>query len=153
MKRILFALAALAGAAACSDASGPDRVACAPELLSNTAATGDTITANGLRYVEIREGSGPVAGNGSAVRVHYTGYLLNGTRFDTSCSTEEPLRFTIPTSSLIPGFYLGTAGMREGGVRRVIVPPELAYGSRGQGSIPPNATLVFDLELSKVLNP
>lgn len=153
MKRILSVGAALA-LAACSESTGPDRVACDPALLQlQTLAVRDTVVApSGLRTIDIRVGTGATAVVGSAVRAHYSGYLVNGTRFDTSCTDEEPLYYTLP-GSVVQGFWQGTVGMRVGGVRRLIIPPNLAYGANPPSStIPPNSTLIFDLQLDAVLN-
>jgi FKBP-type peptidyl-prolyl cis-trans isomerase len=107
--------------------------------------------------VWIREdtaGTGPVASDGTLVRVHYRGFLPNGVRFDSSLDdpTRVPLEFSVGSPNLIPGFSLGTRGMRQGGVRTVLIPPFLGYGVRGQGAIPPNSWLVFELHLVQVVN-
>lgn len=97
-------------------------------------------------------GVGEEAIIGKEVSVHYAGSFLNGKLFDSSYG-KEPLTFTIEDDArLIPGFIQGVIGMKVGGIRKVIIPPELAYGSRGQGSIPSNSTLVFELKLIKVVN-
>lgn len=153
MKRILSA-AALVLAAACSDSTGPERVPCDPALLQLQTLSGDTVTTeSGLRYIEIRAGTGATAAVGHAVRANYSGYLVNGTRFDTSCDTERPIRYTLP-GQVVQGFWEGTVGMREGGVRRLIIPPNLGYGANppAGGTIPANATLIFDLQLDAILN-
>jgi peptidylprolyl isomerase len=131
------------------DSAGPSDVDCNAFLLTYGAAAGDTVTATqGLRYIEITPGSGVAVSQGIAVEFNYSGYLLSGTRFDTSCSAEAPvLRFTVGAGQLIPGFELGVLGMKPGGVRRIIVPPALGYGSTANGPIPANSTLVFDLEM------
>jgi FKBP-type peptidyl-prolyl cis-trans isomerase FkpA len=105
-------------------------------------------------------GTGAEAGVGRGVSVHYSGWLYDpaqpeskGRQFDSSRTPgRAPLPFTIGAGQVIPGFEQGVAGMRVGGQRRVIIPPDLAYGARGSsdGSIPPNATLVFDIELLNV---
>ena len=151
MKRIL-SVGALFLASACSDTAGPERVDCDPVLLSLQTVSGDTVTTEtGLRYIEVRAGTGSTAAVGHAVRAHYSGYLVSGTRFDTSCDTQEPIRYTLP-GQVVAGFWQGTVGMREGGVRRLIIPPNLGYGGTAQPGIPANSTLIFDLQLDAILN-
>jgi FKBP-type peptidyl-prolyl cis-trans isomerase len=94
-------------------------------------------------------GTGATAAVGDTVTVHYTGMFTNGQVFDSSLS-REPLTFRVGAGSLIPGFEQGVIGMRVGGRRRVTVPPSLAYGSQGRAPIPPNATLIFDLQLVSI---
>ena len=92
-------------------------------------------------------GTGPVAANGNTVTVHYIGKLQNGTVFEDSHTNNAPITFRLGANQVIPGFDQGIVGMRVGGTRRITIPPELAYGSQGQGPIPPNSTIVFDVEL------
>lgn len=110
---------------------------------------GETITDSGLRYEDIKVGEGDLCtGRGQTAIVHYTGWLEDGTPFDSSRERDEPFSFPVDCSYVIPGWDEGVQGMRVGGVRRLTVPPALAYGERGAGSvIPPNATLVFEIEL------
>ena len=95
-------------------------------------------------------GTGPVAANGNTVTVHYIGKLQSGTVFEDSHVNNAPISFRLGAGQVIPGFEQGIVGMRVGGTRRITIPPELAYGSQGQGPIPPNATIVFDVELLAV---
>jgi FKBP-type peptidyl-prolyl cis-trans isomerase len=92
-------------------------------------------------------GTGPAAEVGDTAVVHYVGRLTNGSEFDNSYARGEPLTFTIGAGSLIPGFERGVVGMMVGGTRRVTIPPSLGYGNQQVGPIPPNSTLVFDIEL------
>lgn len=143
------------GLAACStEPSGPEDAACADFLQQYGAAPADTVTTSqGLKYIEISPGTGTAAAQGLTVDVNYSGYLVNGTRFDSSCSPAVPtLRVTLGGGQVIPGFDLGIRGMKPGGVRRVIIPPSLGYGNVQVGSIPPNSTLVFDLQLVQIVN-
>ncbi len=114
--------------------------------------TGDTTkTASGLQLIAIENGSGAMAQRGQVVRVHYTGYLTDGTKFDSSVDHGEPFEFPLGMGRVIPGWDEALALMRVGDKRRLIIPPELGYGSRGAGRvIPPGATLVFDVELLAV---
>jgi FKBP-type peptidyl-prolyl cis-trans isomerase len=105
-------------------------------------------TASGLQYIDVKEGEGDAATAGQIAVVHYTGWLVNGTKFDSSVDRGQPFRFPLGAGRVIKGWDEGVAGMKVGGVRKLIVPPELGYGSRGAGGvIPPNATLIFEVEL------
>lgn len=116
---------------------------------SNSSSTGSTITASGLEYVEIEAGTGPAPQPGDMVSVHYTGTLEDGTEFDSSVG-RDPFQFTLGQGQVIPGWDEGIALMREGGKAQLIIPSELGYGPAGSGPIPPDATLIFDVELVAV---
>ena len=109
-------------------------------------------TASGLRYEDISIGNGAEAkGRGHTVIVHYTGWLEDGTKFDSSRDRNDPFSFPMECRYVIPGWDEGVKGMRVGGKRKLIIPPELAYGAAGAGGvIPPNATLIFEIELLEV---
>jgi FKBP-type peptidyl-prolyl cis-trans isomerase len=106
-------------------------------------------TAEGLVIEDTRAGEGAMASNGKIVSVHYDGRLTDGTKFDSSYERGLPIEFQLGTGKVIKGWDQGVEGMKVGGKRRLTIPPELAYGARGTpgGPIPPNATLVFDVEL------
>ena len=107
-----------------------------------------TTTESGLLIEEIRVGSGDTAVSGQFVSVHYTGWLTDGTKFDSSKDRDEPFEFPLGQRTVIAGWDEGVQGMRVGGVRKLTIPPHLGYGARGAGGvIPPNATLVFEIEL------
>jgi FKBP-type peptidyl-prolyl cis-trans isomerase len=118
-----------------------------------TKVTGEgTKTPSGLQYWDIRIGNGDVAKEGSHVRVHYTGWLTNGKKFDSSVDAGRPFDFTIGNGEVIKGWEEGVAGMRAGGKRQLRIPPSLGYGAEGTpgGPIPSNATLIFDVQLLQV---
>ena len=110
-----------------------------------------TTTESGLLIEEIRVGSGDTAVSGQFVSVHYTGWLTDGRKFDSSKDRNQPFDFPLGAGHVIRGWDEGVVGMREGGRRKLTIPPEMGYGARGAGGvIPPNATLVFEVELLKV---
>jgi FKBP-type peptidyl-prolyl cis-trans isomerase len=102
----------------------------------------------GLQYIDVVVGSGAEARAGQNVSVHYTGWLTTGQKFDTSRDRGQPFAFPLGGGRVIQGWDQGVAGMRVGGQRRLIIPPNMGYGAGGAGGvIPPNATLIFDVEL------
>ena len=107
-------------------------------------------TASGLEFWDLKAGSGAEAVPGKRVKVHYTGWLANGTKFDSSRDRYEPFSFVLGEGRVIKGWDEGIAGMKAGGRRQLRIPPELGYGARGTGPIPPNSTLIFDVELMDV---
>jgi FKBP-type peptidyl-prolyl cis-trans isomerase len=107
-----------------------------------------TKTASGLIYETLKEGTGPTAASGQTVTIHYTGTLTDGTVFDSSREgNKPPFSVVIGTNQVIPGWEEGVPGMKVGERRKLTVPPGLGYGSQANGKIPPNSTLIFDLEL------
>jgi FKBP-type peptidyl-prolyl cis-trans isomerase FkpA len=104
-----------------------------------------------LQVEDTKVGSGPEAQAGQRVSVHYTGTLMDGTKFDSSRDRNEPFEFRLGAGEVIPGWDQGVRGMRVGGTRKLTIPANLAYGARGAGgAIPPNAALKFDIELLEV---
>ena len=110
-----------------------------------------TTTATGLKIEEVVEGSGAAAAAGQSVTVHYTGWLTDGSKFDSSVDRGQPFQFELGAGHVIKGWDEGVQGMKVGGTRLLTIPPALGYGARGAGGvIPPNATLLFEVELLKV---
>jgi FKBP-type peptidyl-prolyl cis-trans isomerase FkpA len=109
-------------------------------------------TESGLQIEEIKVGEGETAAAGHFVSVHYTGWLTNGTKFDSSKDRNEAFEFPLGARNVIAGWDEGVQGMKIGGVRKLTIPPQLGYGARGAGGvIPPNATLVFEVELLDII--
>src|SRR5215475_12592401 len=104
-----------------------------------------------MKIEKITQGQGPSPKQGETVSVHYTGWLTDGTKFDSSVDRDEPFAFVLGTGQVIQGWDQGVATMRVGDKARLTIPPELAYGQQGYpGAIPPNATLVFEVELLSI---
>jgi FKBP-type peptidyl-prolyl cis-trans isomerase len=120
-----------------------------PDTSAPTKVTGPSKKmVGGLEYWDIKVGTGAVAAAGQTVKVHYTGWLTNGKKFDSSVDRGEPFTFDLGGGHVIKGWDEGVAGMKVGGKRQLRIPPELGYGDRGAGGvIPANATLIFDVEL------
>ena len=137
----ILAVAAMTPGQAETDNSKPTKVNGKP-----------TTTASGLEYWDIKAGTGDTAVAGKQVRVHYTGWLTDGKKFDSSVDRGQPFAFPLGAGRVIKGWDEGVAGMKVGGKRQLRIPPELGYGPRGGGGglIPPNATLIFDVELLDV---
>jgi peptidylprolyl isomerase len=107
-------------------------------------------TDSGLKYIDQKEGSGEAAKAGDKVHVHYTGWLKDGTKFDSSHDRGEPIAFQLGAGRVIKGWDEGIAGLKVGGKRKLMIPAKLAYGNRRVGPIPPNSELIFDVELVKI---
>ena len=111
----------------------------------------EVVTPSGLRYKDLQIGEGAEAAKGKTVEVHYIGWLEDNTKFDASQDPSHPFTFRIGIDDVIQGWHQGITGMKVGGRRRLVVPPELGYGKQGMGRIvPPNATLIFEVELVNV---
>jgi FKBP-type peptidyl-prolyl cis-trans isomerase len=126
---------------------------CANRPEASTGLTDAGVTS--LKIEDVKEGSGPQAITSNSVRVNYIGRLVNGTEFDSSCKEgRQPFEFTLGGGQVIQGWDSGIVGMRVGGQRRLIIPADLGYGASGSGgTIPPNAALVFDVELLEIKTP
>ena len=121
-------------------------------LVSKRGATGGTeiTTSSGLKYTDVVTGTGPSPQTGQTVSVNYTGTLVNGTVFDSSAKQGKPYQFRIGTGVVIKGWDEGLMTMKVGGKRKLIIPPSLGYKNQSNGMIPPNSTLMFDVELLEV---
>lgn len=112
----------------------------------------ERMTDSGLKFEDLVEGEGAEAITGQQVKVHYTGWLTDGTRFDSSLDRDDPFSFPLGGGRVIRGWDEGVQGMKVGGKRKLTIPPQLGYGAAGAGGvIPPNATLVFEVELLELL--
>ena len=144
--RVLLVLAVLVQAAG-GVSAGPSK----EQAISGEVAFGLFRTSSGLKYLDLRDGRGPVARKGAVLEVHYTGWLTNGKKFDSSLDRNEPFSFQLGAGKVIKGWDEGVAGMKVGGKRKLMIPPELGYGARGAGNvIPPNSELVFEVELLRI---
>lgn len=147
---VLLAAAVVAG---CASTPTPNATAESSTTTTEkvaTPATGGNVhkLASGLVYEDLVVGNGTMADPGLTVTVHYTGWLTNGTKFDSSVDRGQPFTFQLGGGQVISGWDQGVKGMRIGGKRKLTIPPDMGYGARGSGHvIPPNATLVFDVEL------
>ena len=145
----LIVVAAMTAGLACSQpvAQSPSSAGAAP---ANATAREVTLS-DGLKYTDDQVGTGTEATAGKTVSVHYTGWLLDGTKFDSSRDRGQPFSFPLGAGRVIKGWDEGVAGMKIGGKRTLVIPPDLGYGARGAGGvIPPNATLKFEVELLDV---
>src|SRR5499426_2212200 len=111
----------------------------------------EVTTSSGLQYIELKVGAGATAQAGQTVSVHYSGWLENGKKFDSSVDRGQPFSFPLGTGRVIKGWDEGVKGMKVGGKRKLTIPSMLGYGAQGAGgAIPPNSTLIFDIELLSV---
>ncbi len=118
------------------------------KMSNNEAARQVVTTESGLQYIDLVVGTGRQAELGDTAMVHYTGWLADGKKFDSSVDRKEPFSFRVGAGQVIKGWDEGVGTMKVGGKRKLTIPPQLGYGARGAGSvIPPNATLTFDVEL------
>jgi FKBP-type peptidyl-prolyl cis-trans isomerase len=145
---ILIAAAVVVWAQTAAKKTAPAR----PNTSAPTKVTGEGIkTDSGLQYWDIRLGNGEVAKEGQRVRVHYTGWLTTGKKFDSSVDAGTPFDFRLGNGEVIKGWDEGVAGMKVGGKRQLRIPPDLGYGAEGSPPvIPANATLIFDVQLIAV---
>jgi peptidylprolyl isomerase len=148
--RFFLVLAFLAAAGIAAGCGG--NKSAGPSTSAPMKVTGaPTTTPSGLQYWDLVVGTGATAMPGNVVKVHYSGFLTTGAKFDSSRDRGEPFTFPLGAGQVIKGWDEGVAGMKVGGQRQLRIPPELGYGAAGApGAIPPNATLIFDVELLDV---
>ena len=146
---LILTLSAALLAQTSSHKATPARV---PNTSAPTKVTGEGVkTDSGLQYWDIKVGTGNEAKSGDKVKVHYTGWFTSGKKFDSSVDAQQPYSFTLGQGNVIKGWDQGVAGMKVGGKRQLRIPPELAYGEQGyKNIIPPNSTLIFDVQLLAV---
>ncbi len=149
---IFFAIVVLSCSVSAQTATHKATPARVPNTHAPTKVTGDGVkTDSGLQYWDIKVGTGQVANDGDKVKVHYTGWFTSGKKFDSSVDARQPYTFTIGKGEVIQGWDEGVTGMKVGGKRQLKIPPQLAYGEAGyKNIIPPNSTLIFDVQLLAV---
>ena len=142
---------ATSGATAAAQSQGTPAESTGATMSGTQAGAAAEVTApSGLKYQDLVLGDGAVAEPGKRVSVHYTGWLTDNTKFDSSVDRGQPFDFVLGQGQVIRGWDEGVKGMRVHGKRRLTIPSDLGYGPRGQGPIPPNATLIFEVELLDV---
>ncbi len=148
----LLSAGLIVGCSAQPEATAPQEGAQpAPQATPEPTAPGATEDVTELKIEDTVVGKGPEAKAGDTVSVHYSGFLTDGSPFDSSLASGQPFEFQLGAGDVIPGWDQGVAGMKVGGKRKLTIPPDLAYGAAGAGGvIPPNATLVFDVELLEI---
>jgi FKBP-type peptidyl-prolyl cis-trans isomerase len=126
---------------------GEGKAVAAARKLGTPSANPVVKTPSGLEYIDVKEGAGAVAQAGQTAKVHYTGWLVTGQKFDSSVDRGQPFSFRLGAGQVIRGWDEGVAGMKPGGIRKLIVPPTLGYGSQAVGGvIPANSTLIFEVQ-------
>lgn len=146
---LVFALAVLSGCASTQHDTATSATGTAASTAAPAAPAAPKVhkLASGLVFEDLVVGDGKMADPGLIVTVHYTGWLTDGTKFDSSLDRGQPYKFQLGAGQVIAGWEQGVRGMRVGGKRKLTIPSDLGYGPSGRGPIPPNATLLFDVQL------
>jgi len=151
MRRVLLSITLLVATFALAACQAAPAAQTQPTSGAATANATEVTMPDGLQYTDDQIGTGAEATTGKTAVVHYTGWLLDGTKFDSSVDRNQPFSFPLGAGQVIKGWDEGVVGMKVGGKRTLIIPPALGYGSRGAGGvIPPNATLKFEVQLLDV---
>lgn len=151
MKSLVLSSSLLLALTACNKCGGDKTQTAGEQGGSGTSAPAGDAAASELKIEDVQVGEGAEAAPGNSVTVHYTGTLTDGTKFDSSVDRQEPFVFQLGAGAVIKGWEEGVKGMKVGGKRKLTIPPQMAYGEAGAGGvIPPNATLLFDIELIDV---
>ncbi len=150
IRYLLFSVTTLLLLANCDSSDTADENNVEPPVPREVSDDDYSDLGDGLKYYDFKVGRGEAAKDGDLLSVHYSGWLTDNTLFDSSYPREQPIQFRIGAGRVIQGWERGLVGMKVEGERQLLIPPELAYGVMGQGPIPPNSTLIFEVQLISI---